>query len=235
MSEDAGATPFRATVHYQALLLGLFALGSAALLATGNLGTEEAIRQRTAEDLEASLSQVVPSAFHDNSLLDDTLSIHDDKGDRKVYRGLKDGKVVALALESVGYGYSGAIKIIMGVDSTGKVLGVRVLSHAETPGLGDKIEIAKAKWITSFDGRSLGDPPVEKWKVKKDGGIYDQFSGATITPRAVVKAVKDGLEFFVAHQAELTAAPTSGGAPAGPAPAAEPAPAATPEVKGESQ
>jgi Na+-translocating ferredoxin:NAD+ oxidoreductase subunit G len=81
---------------------------------------------------------------------------------------------------------------------------VRVLKHAETPGLGDKIEVKKDNWIKSFDGKSLGDPAPEKWGVKKDSGIFDQFAGATITPRAVVKAVKGGLEFFAAHKSEIT-------------------------------
>jgi electron transport complex protein RnfG len=85
---------------------------------------------------------------------------------------------------------------MMGVDRDGHVLGVRVLKHTETPGLGDKIEPAKDDWIRAFEHKFLGDPPPEKWAVKKDGGVFDQFSGATITPRAVVKAVKGGLEFF---------------------------------------
>jgi electron transport complex protein RnfG len=85
----------------------------------------------------------------------------------------------------------------------GRLLGVRVVKHAETPGLGDKIEIAKAKWILDFNGKFLGDPPPEKWAVKKDGGVFDQFAGATITPRAVVKAVKQGLEFFASHREEI--------------------------------
>jgi electron transport complex protein RnfG len=91
----------------------------------------------------------------------------------------------------------------MGVDTQGRLLGARVVKHAETPGLGDKIEPAKSKWILDFDGKSLNDPPAEKWAVKKDGGVFDQFAGATITPRAVVKAVKSGLEFFAAHREEI--------------------------------
>ena len=89
--------------------------------------------------------------------------------------------------------------VLMGVAADGRLLGVRIVKHAETPGLGDKIEIAKAKWVLDFDGKSLGDPPTEKWAVKKDGGVFDQFAGATITPRAVVKAVKRGLDFFATH------------------------------------
>jgi electron transport complex protein RnfG len=83
------------------------------------------------------------------------------------------------------------------------VLGVRVIAHKETPGLGDKIEPAKDKWIFAFDGKFLGDPPADRFAVKKDGGVFDQFAGATITPRAVVKAVKGGLQFFEANKAQL--------------------------------
>jgi len=91
------------------------------------------------------------------------------------------------------------------VDINGKVLGTRVISHSETPGLGDKIEIQRNNWIESFIGLTLGNPPISKWKVKKDGGQFDQFTGATITPRAVVRAVKQGLEFFQQHRTELLA------------------------------
>lgn len=100
-------------------------------------------------------------------------------------------------------GYSGEILVLMAVDVDGKMLGARVLKHTETPGLGDKIEVAKDKWILSFNGKSLGEPPADKWGVKKDGGVFDQFAGATITPRAVVKAVKGGMLFFSEHKAEI--------------------------------
>jgi electron transport complex protein RnfG len=103
----------------------------------------------------------------------------------------------------IGHGYAGNIVCVMGVSNEGKILGVRVIKHAETPGLGDKIEPAKSNWIHSFEGKWLGEPPVEKWGVKKDGGVFDQFAGATITPRGVVKAVKQGLEFFEQNRAAL--------------------------------
>jgi electron transport complex protein RnfG len=93
---------------------------------------------------------------------------------------------------------------MMGIAADGKLLGVRVLAHKETPGLGDKIEVKKGDWILRFDGLSLGDPPPERWLVKKDGGQFDQFAGATITPRAVVLAIRGGLDFFAANKAKLT-------------------------------
>jgi Na+-translocating ferredoxin:NAD+ oxidoreductase subunit G len=92
---------------------------------------------------------------------------------------------------------------MMGVDGDGKLLGVRVIKHSETPGLGDKIEPAKGEWIHSFEGKFLGGPPAEKFAVKKDGGVFDQFAGATITPRAVVKSVKGGLLFFAKEKGRL--------------------------------
>jgi electron transport complex protein RnfG len=111
--------------------------------------------------------------------------------------------VTAVAYEIFGTGYAGEMKLMLGIDREGKVLGVRVLAHKETPGLGDKIEVKKGDWILRFDGLSLGNPPLERWKVKKDGGQFDQFAGATITPRGVLTAIRSGLEFFAANKAKL--------------------------------
>ena len=197
---------FQNRVAYHATLLGGFATLSAALLIIGNLTTEGPIEERTAEDMRASLSQVILPELHDNNLLENRISVEDGGHTVDVYRATKGGKLTGLAYQVYGYGYGGEIVLMMGVDTAGQVLGVRVLSHAETPGLGDKIEKAKSRWIYSFDGLSLDNTPDAQWAVKKDGGRFDQFSGATITPRAVVKAVKSGLEFFRIHQATLTGA-----------------------------
>ncbi len=188
-----------------ALVLGGFSMAAAGLLAGGNLLTADAIAQRAAEDMKASLGQVLPAALHDNDLLADAAQVPAGEGRPPVtvYRARKDGAVTAVAYRAVGAGYAGDIELIMGVDRAGTLLGVRVVRHAETPGLGDKIEAAKSDWITRFAGRALGDPPQERWKVKKDGGEFDQFSGATVTPRAVVAAVRDGLLFFAANKARL--------------------------------
>ena len=102
-------------------------------------------------------------------------------------------------------GYAGAISLVMGVDKNGEILGVRVISHTETPGLRDKIEISKSKWILSFNGKSLDNVSFEQWAVKKDNRLFDQFSGATITPRKVVIAIRRGLEFYQVNQATLLA------------------------------
>jgi electron transport complex protein RnfG len=196
---------YRKRTGYQAGLLGGFATMAAVLLVMSNLITEEAIGERRREDLMASLAQVIPAQLHDNDLLADTLTIPFDDGQRTVYRAVRDQVVTALAYRITGYGYAGAIEMLMGVNDKGEILGVRVLSHAETPGLGDRIETTKGDWIKGFDTLSLDNTPTDEWAVKKDGGRFDQFSGATITPRAVVGAVKGGLEFFREHKGQLLA------------------------------
>jgi electron transport complex protein RnfG len=206
MSTTTVANPgYRERVGYQAGLLGGFALVAAALLVIGDLATRDAIEQRRAEDLLASLSQVIPADLHDNDLLADSMTLDTADGELTVYRALQGLDVAGVAFETVGQGYAGPIRVLLGIDAEGRVLGARVLSHTETPGLGDKIEVARDDWILSFDGKSLGEPPPERWAVKKDGGDFDQFSGATITPRAVVGAVKGGLELFADQRDALTA------------------------------
>ncbi|MBS0542941.1 MAG: RnfABCDGE type electron transport complex subunit G, partial [Proteobacteria bacterium] len=129
-----------------------------------------------------------------------------DGSETTVYRARKGDTVTGLAYEIRGSGYAGEIRLMMGVDAQGRILGVRVLAHKETPGLGDKIEVKKGDWITRFTGLSLGAPPAERWKVRKDGGEFDQFTGATITPRGVVAAVHRGLAFFAANKDSLLTA-----------------------------
>lgn len=216
MSEDTSSGPlarlggmlahYRTSPVYLAALLGAFAFVGAALLAIGHAATKEAIRQRLKEDLQASLAMVAPPALHDNDLIGESFDFKDATGQmRRIYPIAKDGVRNGAAFQVTGSGYSGTILILMAVDHESRVLGVRVLQHAETPGLGDKIEADKDDWVLGFNTRSLADPPAERWKVKKDGGYFDQFSGATITPRAVVKAVHEGLEFFEANKARLLA------------------------------
>jgi electron transport complex protein RnfG len=186
------------------VILGIFCLGFGLVLAVTNSITLDDIAARAMEDRQNSLGQVIPDSIHDNNVVTDTLTMKNDRDmEITVYRATKEGKVTGVAYEIFGSGYAGQIKLMLGVDAAGKVLGVRVLAHKETPGLGDKIEIKKGDWITRFNDLSLGNPPLEKWKVKKDGGQFDQFAGATITPRGVVKAIREGLQFFDAHKAEM--------------------------------
>ncbi|NEX20768.1 electron transport complex subunit RsxG [Thiorhodococcus mannitoliphagus] len=201
----AAEPSYRQRIGYQAGLLGGSTLLAAALLVMGDMATRDTIELRRAEDLKASLSQVIPPAIHDNDLLAQPLTLENADGEPvTVYRALDGVQVKAVAYRIIGIGYAGEIESIMAVDAKGRILGVRVLSHAETPGLGDKIEVAKDDWILAFNGLSLGDPPAERWAVKKDGGDFDQFSGATITPRGVVGSIRRGLEFFESHREALT-------------------------------
>lgn len=195
---------YQKRISYQAMLLGGFATLSTVLLLLGNISTSDAISSRKAEDLQSSLQQVVRDDLHDNTLLENRVSLtwHDKSID--VYRGTRDGKVTALAFPVSDFGYGGEINLIMAVDAQGTVLGVRALSHAETPGLGDKMEIEKSNWITGFNGHSLQNTTQKQWAVKKDGGEFDQFTGATISPRAVVRAVKSGLDLFEENRDLLT-------------------------------
>ena len=206
MSQGFSLEAVREKLPYQPVLLGTIALLAGAALTAAYQATLPYIAAAEARDMQMTLAQVLPAGFADNDLLKDVLELDDPKvaGSKRKVHLAKKGGVVAGAVFSVGErGYAGEIKLLMAVDKSGAVLGVRVLKHAETPGLGDKVEIARNPWITGFNGKSLGRPPVEKWAVKKDGGIYDSFAGATITPRAVVKAVKGGLEYFAAHRREI--------------------------------
>lgn len=195
-------------VSYHGIFLGLIGLAASAALATADLATHDSIVAAEKADLENSLKQVLPEGFADNDLLKDVVSFKRKDGkDVKVFRARLGGEVKGAVFEVSSRGYAGDVVALMGVDSAGAVLGVRVMKHQETPGLGDKIEIAKNKWILDFDGKSLGNPPLEKWAVKKDGGVFDQFAGATITPRAVVKAVREGMEFYRDNKTEIYAKP----------------------------
>ena len=202
MADDA-KTGYRKSIGYQAGLLGGFATLAAALLAFGDMSTRDAIAQRVQEDVRASLNQVIPKDMHDNNLVNDTISLKDNGRPVIFHVATQKGKFTAAAFNVNAKGYSGNISLIMGVKANGEILGVRVLAHSETPGLGDKIESDKSKWIYSFNGFSLDNIPDSQWAVKKDGGRFDQFSGATITPRAVVKAVKAGLVLFKSQEQNL--------------------------------
>lgn len=194
---------FREKLGYQPILLGVVALLAAGALASASSATAEAIAAAEAKDLRDSLSEVLPQGFADNDFLKDTLEIERNGQPLTIYRARQGGVVKGAVFKVAQRGYAADIQVLMAVDSDGKTLGVRVLKHSETPGLGDKIEIKKDSWILSFNDKSLADPAPEKWAVKKDGGIFDQFAGATITPRAVVKAVKGGLDFFAEHKQQI--------------------------------
>jgi len=194
------------SISTNSLLLGAFALVTAAILAGTKAGTEERIVAAERMAAQKALLEIVPLERHNNDLLLDTLSIEEEHwaelglklgGDINIAR--EDGKAIAAIIPAVAPdGYSGEIKLIIGVNADGSVAGVRILGHNETPGLGDKVDLKKSDWVLGFNGRSLSNPKTEGWAVKKDGGEFDQFTGATITPRAVINQVKRALEFFEA-------------------------------------
>ena len=193
----------RTLIH--GFILGAFCLGFGMLLVMTNGFTKDDIALRAIEDRQNSLAQVIPESIHDNNLATDTLTLKNDQGNEVVaYLAIKEGKVTGVAFETSSPGYSGAIKVMLGLGPDGKILGARVLAHKETPGLGDKMEVKKGDWILRFDGLSLENTPLEKWKVKKDGGQFDQFTGATITPRGIINAIRSGLELFEANKAKMT-------------------------------
>jgi electron transport complex protein RnfG len=195
-------TTSRTWIH--GLVLGAFCLGFGLVLAYSDHVTADDITARAMEDRLNSLAEVIPHELHDNNLVEDAISMKNERDKEiTVYRATKGGKVTALAYEIYGTGYAGQIKLMLGIDAEGRILGVRVLAHKETPGLGDKMEVKKTDWILKFDGLSLGNPPVEKWKVKKDGGQFDQYAGATITPRGVVDAIRRGLELFATKKSQM--------------------------------
>lgn len=192
----------RGKLAYQGALLAAVTMVTGGTLALADHATKDAIEAAKERDMKQSLTQVLPGQY-DNDLLKDTVVLPGPEGDVTVYRARKAGKVEAVVFQVQAIGYAGPVVSMMSVDRDGHILGVRVIQHKETPGLGDKVEPAKTNWIHGFEGKFLGDPPPEKFAVKKDGGVFDQFAGATITPRAVVKSVKGGLEFFAREKGRL--------------------------------
>lgn len=200
MTFDEKLEHWRSLLPYQTGLLAIVGLLTSAALTLANHATQAPIEDSLQKDLQASLAQVLPPNSFDNKLLTSTLVRPAPDGKRTVYVARKADQVTGLVFEVAGKGYAGTIRIVMGIDPAGKVLGVRVLSHAETPGLGDKIDAQKSNWIESFAGKGLNNA---KWAVKKDGGEFDQFAGATITPRAVVKAVHEGLQWYAQEKENI--------------------------------
>lgn len=199
------------SIRRNAILLGLFALATTLLIA----GTQFATRDRIAEAVRAAeqraLLQIVPIEIHDNTMLDDVSRVEDGlellgSTGKLIYRARMSGVPVAAILPATAPdGYSGAIDLVVGISVDGSIAGVRALNHRETPGLGDKVDIKKSDWITGFEGKSLGNPPPPLWRVKKDKGVFDQFTGATITPRAVTKAVYQALQYYNQHSDRIWA------------------------------
>ena len=205
-------------IFITAAILLLFAVLGTGLVAFTFDNTHEVIEANARAALLQNLHTLVPPERHDNDLIKDVVQVTDvtSLGTNEpvtVYRARKGGAPVAAILAPVAPdGYSGNIRLLVAINLDGTLAGVRVTAHRETPGLGDGIEASRSDWITQFAGRSLGDPAAKLWAVKKDGGVFDQFTGATITPRAVVKAVKKALIYFEHNRQSLfaeTAAPVA--------------------------
>ncbi|MBL4566950.1 MAG: electron transport complex subunit RsxG [Porticoccus sp.] len=198
------------SIRSNSLALGLFALITAALLAFTDLKTKEPIAEAKREVAKRALLEIVPLERHNNDLLVDTLEVPAaywptlgiKGGNINIAR--KGNELVAVIIPTVAPdGYSGDIHMIVGINVDGTIAGVRVTSHKETPGLGDKVDLNKHNWILGFNGKSLTNPKLKDWKVKKDKGSFDQFTGATITPRAVVQQVLKTLQYYKEDQQRL--------------------------------
>lgn len=151
------------------------------------------------------LQEVLPPQYHDNDLLADSEMVEhpllSPRGAVRIYHATRNGRDSGTVVESLAPdGYSGDIRLLIGIAPDGTLTGVRVLQHQETPGLGDRIELAKSDWVLGFDGRSLRNPTAENWAISPDGGVFDAFSGASITPRAVVGAVYRALDYHAGHR-----------------------------------
>ena len=191
----------RHPVIVASLLLGFFAVIGTALVAYTYEATVDRIADNERRALLDKLYKIIPADDVDNDMLEDTLTVSSPhllgNDETRVYIGRKLNQPVAAVFESIAPdGYSGTIRLLVAVKVDGSLGGVKVVSHRETPGLGDKIEEEKSDWVLGFAGKSLLSPEESKWKVKRDGGDFDQFTGATITPRAIVKAVKNTLVYF---------------------------------------
>ncbi len=190
------------------LILGAFALVTTSIIALTYSFTHERIEQAKEKQLLGTLNQVVVKALHDNELHLDCvrLSPLEQLGgnSQRVFRSRLNGENTALIIETTAPdGYSGAIDLVVAIDTKDTVLGARVINHKETPGLGDKIELRISDWILSFANQTFNDQTQDRWQVKKDGGQFDQFTGATITPRAVVNAIKQATIFGQNYKSQL--------------------------------
>ncbi len=201
---------FSASAHTALNLLVFTLAGTALLAATFNQTHQTIARSEEAEKLRL-IGQIMPSHLYDNDILKDTVSVAPNPllgttTATLAYRGRLHGQPSGLVIEAIAPdGYSGKISLIVALHYDGSLSGVRVVAHKETPGLGDYIEATKNNWIKGFDGKTLGEHAAQDWQVKKDGGQFDYMAGATITPRAVVKAVHKVLEFYAAHREILFA------------------------------
>ena len=188
-------------------LLALFGLLGTSLVAVIHDNTRERIAANIEAATLARLNEILPEDLYDNDILKDSLQVSDPLlggDDLEVYLARHQGDPVAAVFTVVARGgYSGDIHMLVGIFMDGRIAGTRVVAHRETPGLGDDIEATRSDWILGFNERSLANPEQDLWAVRRDGGVFDQFTGATVTPRAVVRAVRNALLYFQAHGEDL--------------------------------
>ena len=199
-----------ASIGLSGTVLALFAAVTSIAIGWTYLTTKGQIDFEVRRSEARQLLEVFPANTHDNEIVDDTFELDAETpllGIRETRRGYRvriNGDVIGVILPTTARdGYSGDIRALVGVRQDGTVAGVRVVAHRETPGLGDKVDIRKSDWVTDFNSRSLADPALPGWNVKKDGGVFDQFTGATVTPRAVILATRRALEYANLHKAKL--------------------------------
>jgi electron transport complex protein RnfG len=201
----------KASFHTALNLLFFAVVGTAMLALTYDLTHDTIAKSEENEKLKL-VSQIVPATSYDNDIIKDTAPLAADallgtQTDTMIYRGRLQGESSIVVLQIIAPdGYSGRIDMIVAVHRDGRLGGVRVVTHKETPGLGDYIEIAKSNWITAFNDLSLAARKESDWKVRKDGGQFDHVAGATVTPRAIVKAVHKALQYVELHRDTLFAA-----------------------------
>lgn len=192
-----------------AILLMVFAIVGATVVGMTHENTYDKIKRNEQLVLLRKLNTILSPSEYDNDLLSDQILLDQDRllgtaESSRAYLAYRNNEPVAAVLSAIApSGYSGPIDLLVGIYYDGAVAGVRVVKHRETPGLGDAVESQRSDWILGFSGKSLQAPVSAQWKVKRDGGDFDQFTGATITPRAVVKAVHSALVYFEKHRKEI--------------------------------
>lgn len=200
-------------ILFTGVLLMLFGIIGSGLVATTYVSTQDKIADNERKAMLRSLNQILPTRDYDNDLIHDSLEIEADpllglKDKSMVYLARKQNRITTLIFSPIAPdGYSGLIKLLVGIHSDGRIAGVRVVRHKETPGLGDYVDTDRSDWVLGFNNKSLQNPGSARWKVKRDGGEFDQFTGATITPRAVVKAVHQTLIYFERNKTRLLGNP----------------------------
>lgn len=204
------------SVGKNALLLGTAAVLCVFAVAAVNEITKAEIEKQQLASKLSTLVEVVPELAGNTEVLKDCVTVLDTQllgkdAKQKIYRYRSEGQIKAYLMETTAPdGYSGAIEVLAAISPDSEVIAVRVLSHKETPGLGDKVELRKNPWVLSFNGQTVASSDDRSFAVKKDGGQFDQFAGATITPRAVVKAVKNAAVYIQQHP-ELASMPANCG------------------------